>query len=776
MSRRMLLPVLAIVLLGVVLALAWHYNRPVPVTSAIPAQAPAAKPVAATYVGSASCAACHAVQYEQWQGSHHDLAMQEATPESVLGDFDNAEFTYYDVTSSFYRDGERFMVRTDGPDGSLQDYPVRYTFGVTPLQQYLVEFPGGRLQALSLAWDSRPAESGGQRWFHLYPDEKIDHDDELHWTGHNQNWNFMCADCHSTSLQKNYDAGSRTFDTRWSEINVACEACHGPGSAHNAWAAQDAAMQAQDGTRGLVASLDERHGVSWHIDPETGTAQRSAPRNGTAEIQVCAQCHSRRAAIAPDHVPGHAFMDAYRPALLSEQLYYPDGQIKDEVYVYGSFIQSRMFHAGVTCSDCHEPHTLQLRAPGDQACLGCHAADRFASEAHHFHKPDSKGARCVECHMPQTTYMVVDPRRDHSMRIPRPDLSDSLGTPNACIRCHADQDNSWAAARVREWYAEPATGYQDFAGTLHAARTGEPGAVAQLLDLVGRAEQPAIARATALSLLANYPAPQAIQSISDSLYDADPVVRLGGLDALESLPSGMRFAIGQHLLDDGIRGVRIEAGRVLADTPADSLDAAQRARLEQAIDEYVASQQYNADQPQPHINLGNLYLRMGDPAQAELAYRQALLLDKSYVPAYINLADLFRLTGREAAAIATLEQGLALVPANADLHYAHGLALVRGKRLPEAITDLARAAELQPDNAHYTYVYAIALDSSGETGKAVEVLERYQEQARNNQEILSALVSFMRKAGNIAQADRYEQQLMQLQGTQAGSPQAAPGN
>jgi Tfp pilus assembly protein PilF len=413
--------------------------------------------------------------------------------------------------------------------------------------------------------------------------------------------------------------------------------------------------------------------------------------------------------------------------------------------------------------------------PGDQVCLGCHAADRFASEAHHFHKPGSKGASCVACHMPETTYMVVDPRRDHSIRIPRPDLSDSLDTPNACTRCHTDQSNRWAAAQVREWYGEPATGYQDFAEALHAARTGEPGATAELLDLVGRAEQPAIARATALSLLANYPAPQAIQLISDSLYDADPIVRLGGLDALDSLPSGMRFAIGQHLLDDRIRAVRIEAGRVLADTPADSLDAAQRARLAQAIDDYVASQQYNADQPQSHINLGNLYLRMGDTAQAELAYRQALLIDKAYVPAYINLADLYRLTGREAAALNTLDQGLALVPGNADLHYARGLALVRGKQLPEAIKALARAAELQAGNAHYTYVYAIALDSSGETRKAVEVLERYQEHTPNNREILSALVSFLRKAGDAAQADRYEQQLLR-QGAPADNPRAVPGS
>ena len=769
MSKKTVFIFLAVALLTAVAALVWQTKRPSVIESALPEQSSVARPatvIGATYAGSASCAACHAGQYEQWQGSHHDLAMQEANAQSVLGDFNNAEFQYFDITSRFYREGERFMVRTDGPDGSLQDYPVKYTFGVTPLQQYLIEFPGGRLQALGIAWDSRPAEEGGQRWFHLYPDEKIDHNDELHWTGYNQNWNYMCADCHSTNLQKNYDAGKQSFDSRWSEINVSCEACHGPGSEHNQWAAKDAAAQALDKTRGLVISLDERKGISWQMDPLTGTAQRSTPRDSTTEIQVCARCHARRAAIASDHVPGHAFMNAYRPALLSEQLYYPDGQIQDEVYVYGSFIQSKMYHAGVTCSDCHDTHTLKLRAPGDQVCLGCHATDRFANEKHHFHKPEGEGARCADCHMPETPYMVVDPRRDHSIRIPRPDLSDSLGTPNACIRCHAGQTNHWAADRVREWYGEPAAGFQDYAATLHAARNGAPDSASRLIELIAREEQPAIARATALSLLARFPNMQAIQAISDSLYDDDPIVRLGGLEALESLQPGMRFPVGQHLLDDEILAVRIEAGRVLADTPAGSLDAAQRARLKKALDEYIAALLFNADHPQTFINLGNLYMRMGNATEAEQAYRRLLLMDDTFVPAYINLADLYRVTGREQAALNTLKQGMEMAPENAGLYHAYGLSLVRSKQLPLAVMALQRAAELQTDDARYTYVYAVALDANGETGKAVEVLERYHEHVQNNMEILSALASYARKTGDTAKADRYERQLTALQGLQ----------
>ncbi|HHH43504.1 MAG TPA: hypothetical protein ENK49_05140, partial [Gammaproteobacteria bacterium] len=214
-------------------------------------------PVAAKMAGSAEfvgrpvCTACHTEQAVQWSGSNHDQAMQLATSHTVLGNFDNATFTNFGVTSSFFKKNGRFMVRTVGPDGKLKDYEIKYTFGVEPLQQYLVEFPGGRLQALSLAWDTRSKQQGGQRWFHLYPDENIAYDDELHWTRPSQNWNSMCAECHSTNLEKNYDPVTRTFATSWSEIDVSCEACHGPGSNHVRWAEHKSGRGKLESGKGL---------------------------------------------------------------------------------------------------------------------------------------------------------------------------------------------------------------------------------------------------------------------------------------------------------------------------------------------------------------------------------------------------------------------------------------------------------------------------------------------------------------------------------------------
>ena len=319
----------------------------------MPAAADRSDGAADGYVGRSVCAGCHQTQAEQWSGSHHDLAMQPASEQTVSGNFDNVSLNHFGVTSTFFRRDGAFMVRTEGPDGKLHDYEIEYTFGAEPLQQYLIEFPGGRLQALSLAWDDRPEARGGQRWFHLYPAERIAHDDELHWTQPAQNWNSMCAECHSTGLVKNYDPETRTFSTTWSGIDVSCEACHGPGAGHVSWARQPADLKKQDPGKGLALQLDERRDVHWTITPETGTATRSQPRNSDREIEMCARCHARRSPISHGYIHGERLLDHYLPRLLDDGMYHADGQIYYEVYVYGSFLQIRIYHAGVTCSDCH---------------------------------------------------------------------------------------------------------------------------------------------------------------------------------------------------------------------------------------------------------------------------------------------------------------------------------------------------------------------------------------------------------------------------------------
>jgi predicted CXXCH cytochrome family protein len=551
-------------------------------TSAGSAAQPADAP---TFVGSAACGGCHASETAAWRGSHHDLAMQEATAETVLGDFDDASFTHADVTSRFFRRDGRFFVNTDGPDGELADFEIRYTFGVYPLQQYLIAFPDGRMQALGIAWDARPKEQGGQRWFHLYPDEKLEAGDPLHWTGIDQSWNFMCAECHVTELHKNYDAAADTYATTWAEIDVGCEACHGPGSAHVAWAERQESWLpwGKGGDDGLTVHFDEREGVQWTIDPATGNATRSAPRTGATELETCGICHSRSAKIAEGWRPGEQLLETHVPALLQPGLFEADGKMADEVYNYASFRQSKMFTKGVSCSDCHDPHSLQLRAEGNGVCYQCHDEAKYGAVEHHRHAEGSPATGCPACHMPERTYMVVDPRHDHGFRIPRPDLSERFGVSNSCNDCHDDKDAAWAAAAIERWHGPERKGFQTWTEALAAVRDDTAAAGPLLLELASAPATPGIVRATALEALVQHPSREALGAAQRGLAAADPLVRLAALRMLRFLPVEQAWPLAHGLLDDPVRGVRLEAASLLAAMPQDQIAPADRERLARTL-------------------------------------------------------------------------------------------------------------------------------------------------------------------------------------------------
>ncbi|MGH8863030.1 MAG: tetratricopeptide repeat protein, partial [Burkholderiales bacterium] len=715
------------------------------------------------YVGRETCAECHAKQQAAWTGSHHDLAMQEATDATVLGDFHDVHFTHFGVTSDIFRRDGRFMVRTDGSDGKLADFEVRYTFGVEPLQQYLVEMPGGRLQALPVAWDSRPQEQGGQRWFHLYPDEAIGHDDELHWTRPQQNWNYMCAECHSTNLQRNYDAAKRTYATTWSEIDVSCEACHGPGSNHVAWAKDPDSSKDDDASnKGLVVRLDERRGVTWTIDASNGKPVRSKARLSAREIDTCARCHSRRGQIWDAYVPGRPIGETHRVALLDSELYYPDGQIHDEVYEYGSFLQSRMHAAGVTCGDCHEPHSLKLRAPGSAVCLTCHQTAKYQSSAHHHHASDSTGAQCIECHMPGRNYMVVDQRRDHSLSIPRPDLSATLGTPDACTSCHTNRKPGWAAAKLREWFGKTPIGLQRYGEIFHDGDIAAAGTRERLLTLAQDDSQPGIARASALARLDRIPGPEAMAKLATLLKDPDPLVRRAAVAAHYLLPVEMRSGL-VAMLDDPVRDVRLEAVPLILDVPREKLQPGQLASRDRAIAEYESSQRVNADRPESHVNLGLLWAGLGQADEAQAAFKEALSIDSRFVPAAVNLADLHRAFSQEAEAEAVLRKGLEASPDAAALHHALGLLLVRTGRSQQALDELQQAAAHATESARYGYVYAVALENSGRRAEAIKVLRSLLSRRPNDRDALWALATWQLESGDHAAASESARRLAALE-------------
>ena len=780
MGRRV--PILLAVLAFVAAVIAAWYAWPgrladsgavdVGAAGAAPSGAPAET---AAYVGEPACTKCHESQTKEWRQSDHARSMEAAGPATVLGDFRGTSFTYAGTTSSFSTRDGRYFVRTDGPDGALHDYEIKYTFGFRPLQQYLVEFPGGRLQCLPVAWDSRPKAGGGQRWFHLYPKERVTHTDPLHWTGPNQNWNYMCADCHSTNLRRNYDLATDSYRTAWSEINVSCETCHGPGSAHVAWAEarKKKGLAGRDGTAmGLaVRGLRALDYGAFGVGDATSAAARLADRQRQqSEVQSCAPCHSRRSPIVDAAEPGSAFLDRFRPALLEDGLYYADGQIRDEVYEYASFTQSRMYAAGVTCSDCHNAHSLKQRGTGNNVCGHCHLPLTYDTPAHHHHRQGTEEALCRNCHMRTTTYMVVDPRRDHSMRVPRVDYTTRFGIPNACTSpCHEDKSVKWADEAIVKWYGPTRTRGNEYVSSFDADRRALPGVERQLRAAVLDQRFPPIARATALARLRNWLSASSIDAVQAGVADPDALVRAAAARALDALPAPDRFRLGRVLLEDPVRLVRASAAMTLAGTPAGLLSAQDSAALDRAIGEAVSAESAVAERPEAHLNLSNLYVRLGRAAAAESELQTALRLDPRSVPARINLADLYRTGGREAEAERLLRDAIRLAPDSAEAHHALGLLEVRLKRYDEAVASLGRAYQLRQDDLRYGYVYAVGLDAVGRTGRAVQVLTALQRARPGDTDVLVALATFEERLGHPGAALAWAESLVQARPDDPGA-------
>ena len=723
------------------------------------------------YVGRKICGGCHRQETELYRNSHHDLAMQPAVRQAVLGNFDNASFTYNNITSTFYKRNGKYFVKTDGPDGQPADYEIKYTFGFTPLQQYLIAMPGGRLQALSIAWDTRPKAQGGQHWFHLYPDQKIDYRDELHWTGVYQNWNYMCAECHTTGYKKNYNPDSNTYRSSWSEIDVSCEACHGPGSRHVALAGKLSSEElAKIPGRGLPVNFDKAVKGRWVFSKNASIASLDTSRDSDVLIDVCARCHSRRTTIDSGNPFNKSLYDTHVVSLLEKNLYYPDGQVDGEVYVYGSFIQSRMYAAGVNCNDCHNPHSARLRLTGNSLCLQCHKADVFNTPKHHFHKPGTAGAKCVACHMPAKKFMQIDTRYDHSFRIPRPDLSAKFGTPNTCNQCHTDKSPQWASAAIMRWYGKDSFKFH-FAEAIAAARAGDADAGELLARVIRNKNLPAIVRATAMQQLGNYLGPDNLQLALNGLNSGNAMLRSASLNALAGLPVNERYRYLRPLLADPIKTVRIEAARLLAPLQEQNLPQPQKTRLDNAIHDYVAAQLVNSDRAFANVNLGNLYADTGKFSMAVTFYKRAIALDKQYVPAYVNLADLYRQTRKDEQAEKVLRRALQSNPRSAVLNHALGLTLVRMKKYQAALAYLESAARLAPDNSRFVIVYAVALNSLGSPAKAITVLSAAYRRHPRNRDLIEYLTTMQRDNGDLDRALAYAKQLVRI--APVNDPQAA---
>jgi tetratricopeptide (TPR) repeat protein len=699
------------------------------------------------FVGSDACASCHAAETSQWRGSHHAAAMQLPTAETVQGAFDGRSIAGPDGETRFFQRDGRYVIATAGPDGKSGEFTVAYSFGVYPLQQYLLALPGGRLQAFQIAWDSRPASAGGQRWFDLDPDRKAPGGGPF-WTGPGLNWNYMCAGCHSTALQRGLDPGTLTFHSRWSDIDVACEACHGPGARHIA------AAKGGGSVAGTLLPLADHGGGKWSaFDPATGIRRWTGPKRLDTELVVCAPCHSRGRPIADAVAIGAPLLDSHEIELLSPGIFHPDGQIDDEDFEYASFLQSRMHGAGVTCSDCHEPHGLKLRAAGNAVCGQCHDAARFDVTTHSHHSVGSTGAQCTACHMPSHSYMSVDVRHDHSLRIPRPDLGEASGSPDACTSCHNGRSRQWAAGQLRAWFGQLPE--DRHAGELMA--TARAGAADSALGVLATTPSANIMlRATALSQLGANPRANGLAAVRIGLGDADPIVRLGALRALSTADPGVRRGLLWPLLADRIKAIRINAARLLAVVPASSLTPAEQAELGRVTSEWIDSQRLLADRPESAFNIATLRLDQGHDDEAEAGFRQSLKIDPTFLPALLNLADLYRIEKRDQEAETLLRRAVGLEPANADAGYALALAEIRLGRRDDAAQTLRGVLHTAPGYADAAYGLALLDEAAGRLDEAATVLDAALHVNRGNATMIALAARIARARADAAAAAKYD--------------------
>ncbi|CAB1056048.1 probable deca-heme c-type cytochrome [Olavius sp. associated proteobacterium Delta 1] len=712
----------------------------------------AAAPAPVSFVGGQKCAECHKNEYDKWRGSHHDLAMDEANDSTVLGNFEDAVFEYFGAVSRFYRKDSRFLVNTQGPGGQMGDFEIKYTFGVYPLQQYLVPFPGGRLQCLPIAWDAK-----NKKWYHLAPDAPADPADWLYWTNAGQNWNGMCAECHSTNLKKNYDLASDSYRTTWSEIDVSCEACHGPGSNHVKWAElPDMARPVAENYR-LVA--------------------KTSGINSRKLVELCAPCHARRAILGDYTHAEPDLMDTMLPSLLNEELYFSDGQILAEVYVYGSFTQSKMYARDVRCSDCHDVHSIKTVKTGNALCLQCHRADVYDTGDHHFHKKNGEpgqplktedgqvlfdvgtGSECAQCHMPGRIYMGNDYRPDHSFRIPRPDLSLKLDVPNACNRCHLNKSFQWADAFITKWYGPGRRGH--YGTIIDAGRKHLPDAPKMLTNLAGDPLYPVIVRATALSLLGTGPIPGSDQTYELALADEEALIRRTAVDRLNAADLKKQTTLLAAMLYDPVKAVRIEAARRLTEIDEPQLDGSQQKRYQAALQEYQDSMEYSADFAFARYNLGNLYTNLRQPEKAVENFLGAIRIDNQFFPAKVNLAMLYNQMGRKGEAEALLREVVIDRPAQYDVRYSLGLLLAENKKYAEAAGHLLIAAKGLPGRGRVHYNLGFLLQQLKRDVEAEAALLAALEIEPDSLDYLYAAADHYLKRGKLVKAGNIAEQMIE---------------
>jgi len=699
---------------------------------------------------SSDCSACHGAQARAWQTSHHAQAMAVATrtkganelqlSPAVLGDFSEVSTEHMGLSATFRTvDGHPVMSLTR--DKRTTHHLVTHSFGVTPLQQYLTDVGDGQRQVLPFSWDSRPESEGGQRWITLHPDEDIAPADRLHWQQPLANWNGMCADCHSTGLIRNYSSANQQFATTSTAINVGCGSCHG-ADPHNT----------NPIARGSSVGFTPRFPAS-----ATGKAKSAAVNsklNQHRTMDICAGCHSLRSPLVDGINPELAYLDQFAPALLNPTLYFPDGQIKEEVYVWGSFLQSRMHAEGVTCGNCHDPHSQALKIEGNALCGQCHAVEKYDSKVHHQHQPSTVGAQCVSCHMPSRTYMVVDDRRDHSFHVPDPKRSKALGSPDPCTSCHQGKTQQWAAEAIT---SKPTDNSQR---PLWELLAGSPLATATLASLLQNKTIPEILRASALEQQSQLTGPVSLTLLKSALTSAEPLLVYAAASATRSLELAQREALLIPLLGHQFRAVRVAAANQLRDSKQ-ATDIS-TGKLINVLAEADNADQVSSWRGEGLLNQALHAERRGDVEAAVTLYQQAIDQDAYFEPSYINLTELFRRKGDKRREQLLYTRALRALPNSAVLRYSYALHLVRRKNPTQALVQTTQALKFEPASRSNAYLHLLLLDNVGRTEQGVTWLRNNLKHHRQSPRVLQIGVKHAQKLQDSASLNMFVSALQSL--------------
>lgn len=667
-----------------------------------------------------ACINCHSSTVQAWQKSDHAKSMALPTKNSVFADFNNIDVEHYGQKAHFFMKEDRYWV-TISYDDKAESYPIKYTFGYFPLQQYLVETEPGRLQVLPFAWDTRALNNGGQRWYHNYSHEEIRPDDRLHWRQPLQNWNGMCADCHSDGLKRNYDAKSNHFNSRFDSINVGCLSCHDDMSEH--------ASQSMPQHNADITSVQHPIG-QWVRGTGDKTAHWQGIERDSSFMDNCFSCHSLRSPLTDGIKPNTPFLEQFMPQLPSAPNYFADGQIKEEVYVYGSFLQSKMYGKGVNCLDCHDKHTMKLKVEGNGLCLQCHGSEIYNVKSHHQHEESSAGTQCVNCHMPTKRYMGVDDRRDHSFKIPRPDLSSQFNTPNACTQCHDEKSSQWATDKLEEWHGKPEEILKS-KYFLMALNNGQAINLEDHLSIIADSQLDIISRASALQMLSFTTQTITIEVLKPYLEHQESLLRLSAANAAILLTPSDRVEYLTPLLVDKFRAIRVAALRNLVTS---KIPVKYQQAFDKALTVLFNANELASWRGEGRVNEGALAIEINNLMAAEKSFQGAIKVEPYFEAGYINLADVYRVQQLPLQVAKTLTKGMNKLPKSAAIKYAYGLYLVRQKSLDKAVDYFEQAMQLSPESAQYAYAFVLAMDGLGQSRQAIKqlkmVISNYSDRAQ----------------------------------------------